>query len=125
MFGVIPSFNRPGVSNDNPFSESLFKILKYHPLYPEKKFAKVEDAQRWVDDFVKWYNNEHLHSEINFVTPEMGYMGTDEVILNNRKRLYAQARLNNPNCWKNKIRNWTKKLEVFLVMRKRSTKKIA
>ncbi len=58
--GVVPSFSRPGVSNDNPFSESLFRTLKYRPEYPTRPFVGEQDAQRWVDGFVRWYNGEHL-----------------------------------------------------------------
>jgi len=125
MLGVIPSFNRPGVSNDNPFSESLFKTLKYHPAFPEGKFATIEAAQKWVDSFINWYNNEHLHSEISFVTPEMRYTGSDETILHNRKIVYENAFLSNPMRWKNKTRNWNKILEVSLIARNGSKKKTA
>ena len=66
--GVIPSFSRPSVSNDNPFSESLFKTLKYRPEYPTKPFDTMLDAREWVHTFEDWYNNIHLHSGIGFVT---------------------------------------------------------
>ena len=67
--GVIPSFSRPRVSDDNPYSESLFKTLKYCPKYPSKPFSSIEGAMKWVSEFVDWYNNHHLHSGIKFVTP--------------------------------------------------------
>ena len=67
--GVFPSFSRPSVSDDNPFSESLFKTLKYRPSYPDGAFANIEEARQWVSRFVSWYNTEHLHSGIKFVTP--------------------------------------------------------
>jgi putative transposase len=67
--GVMPSFSRPSVSNDNPYSESLFRTLKYRPSYPEKKFTGLVQARTWVDSFVTWYNDEHCHSGIKFVTP--------------------------------------------------------
>ena len=67
--GVMPSFSRPSVSNDNPYSESLFRTLKYRPEYPEDVFANLHSARTWVQWFVDWYNNEHLHSSIQFVTP--------------------------------------------------------
>jgi putative transposase len=57
--GVVPSFSRPGVSDDNPFSEALFRTLKYCPRYPSAGFASVEDARAWVAQFVTWYNHEH------------------------------------------------------------------
>jgi transposase InsO family protein len=103
---VVPSFSRPRVSNDNPFSESLFRTLKYRPEYPNQPFASEQDAQRWVDGFAQWYNTEHLHSEIRFVTPDDRHYGQEEDILNNRKDVYAEARKQNPNRWSGKIRNW-------------------
>ncbi|RPH47672.1 MAG: transposase, partial [Desulfobacteraceae bacterium] len=69
FLGVLPSFSRPRVSDDNPYSESLFKTLKYRPEYPDKPFSSIEDAEVWVQAFVNWYNYEHLHSSINYVTP--------------------------------------------------------
>jgi putative transposase len=67
--GITASYNRPRVSNDNPFSEALFRTCKYHPEWPTKGFATKADAQTWVQTFVGWYNSEHLHSAIRFVTP--------------------------------------------------------
>ena len=62
--GVMPSFSRPAVSNDNPFSESLFRTLKYRPAYASQSFANLTVARQWVADFVNWYNHEHRHSAI-------------------------------------------------------------
>ena len=104
--GVVPSFSRPGVSNDNPFSESLFRTLKYRPEYPNRPFASEQDAQRWVDTFVLWYNTEHLHSEIRFVTPDDRHYGQETTILNQRKEVYEQARQKNPDRWTRQTRNW-------------------
>jgi transposase InsO family protein len=85
--GVVPSFSRPKVSDDNPFSESLFKTLKYRPSYPDGAFASISVARIWVERFVSWYNNEHRHSEINFVTPAQKYRGEDFEILQKRVQL--------------------------------------
>jgi len=104
--GVVPSFSRPSVSNDNPFSESLFRTLKYCPAYPSKPFAVIEDAQTWVKEFVIWYNTEHLHSGINFVTPESKHKGEDIEILNKRHSIYLLAKEKNPNRWSGKTRDW-------------------
>lgn len=104
--GVMPSFSRPSVSDDNPFSESLFRTLKYCPLYPSKPFSSIEEAQAWVTIFVDWYNNVHQHSGINFVTPNARHQGLDKVILEKRTRVYEIARQNNPNRWTKEIRNW-------------------
>ncbi len=57
--GVMPSFSRPSVSNDTPYSEALFKTLKYHPGLPEKPFDTLEEARLWVAGFQQWYNEEH------------------------------------------------------------------
>ena len=60
--GVLPSYSRPRVSNDNAFSESLFRTLKYRPGWPSSGFNSLEEARRWVDRFVNWYNHEHKHA---------------------------------------------------------------
>jgi len=104
--GVATSFSRPSVSNDNPYSESLFKTLKYRPAYPEKGFATIEEAIVWVENFVVWYNTEHLHSGIKFVTPESRHNGEDKAILEARKDVYRKAKEANPNRWSKDIRNW-------------------
>lgn len=105
--GVVPSFSRPSVSNDNPFSESLFKTLKYCPEYPSKPFDGIEAARAWVSEFVSWYNTQHLHSGINFVTPESKHKGDDVEILRKRNIIYLAARNKNPNRWSGKTRDWS------------------
>jgi transposase InsO family protein len=105
--GVSPSFSRPSVSNDNPYSESLFKTLKYCPSFPERGFATLEEARTWVAKFVEWYNNIHLHSGINFVTPSSRHNGDDQKTLNLRHDVYEKAKLKNPNRWSRKTRNWS------------------
>lgn len=97
--GVLPSFSRPSVSDDNAFSESLFKTLKYRPSYPRGPFKGIEEAKAWVIDFVKWYNTEHLHSGIGFVTPESRHQGRDAAILEQRRAVYLEAYLKNPGRW--------------------------
>lgn len=105
--GIMPSFSRPSVSNDNPFSESLFKTLKYCPSYPSKPFSSIEAATAWVEIFVQWYNEEHLHSGINFVTPASKHRGDDREILKKRDLVYQEARAKNPSRWPKKTRNWS------------------
>jgi len=102
------------VSNDNPYSESLFRTLKYRPEYPEKPFGDLFAARQWVKEFVKWYNTEHLHSAIHFVTPEQRHTGQDVEILANRKRVYLKAKSAHPERWSGDIRNWNRIEEVFL-----------
>lgn len=104
--GVVPSFSRPSVSNDNPFSEALFKTLKYVPVYPRKPFDRVDDARQWVAKFCKWYNNSHRHSGLKFVTPMQRHNGEDVKILEQRKHVYEQAKKMHPERWSGKTRNW-------------------
>lgn len=103
--GVMPSFSRPGVSNDNPYSESLFKTVKYRAGYPEY-FDSIEHAHEWVEGFVEWYNTVHLHSGIKFVTPMQRHKGLDRAILEIRKATYEKAKEKNPMRWAGKTRNW-------------------
>ena len=78
--GVTKTHSRPHVSNDNPYSESAFKTLKYRPDFPDR-FGSIEDARRFCRDFFNWYNKEHRHSGIAMLTPEMVHYGmVDEVI---------------------------------------------
>jgi transposase InsO family protein len=112
--GITPSFSRPSVSNDNPYSESMFKTLKYCPQYPSKPFSDIESARKWVSIFVKWYNEEHQHSSIKFVTPTERHIGLDKSILIKRKIVYEAAKLNNPSRWSKNTRNWDYIPEVYL-----------
>ncbi len=112
--GVVPSFSRPSVSNDNPYSESIFRTLKYRPEYPEKPFADLDAARKWVNEFVLWYNNEHCHSSIKFVTPGQRHKGEDIDILAKREQVYQQAKQRTPERWSGEIRNWEPVKEVYL-----------
>jgi transposase InsO family protein len=105
--GIIPSFSRPRVSDDNPFSEALFRTLKYRPAYPKRPFESIDEARAWVADFVAWYNTEHCHSGIRFVTPEQRHLGRDAALLEARARLYQRARDQHPERWSRGCRNWT------------------
>jgi hypothetical protein len=104
--GVATSFSRPSVSNDNPYSESLFKTLKYRPGYAPNPFDSVDDARRWVLGFVRWYNEEHKHSSIKFVSPGQRHRGEDQEILKERDLVYKEARRKKPARWSGKTRNW-------------------
>ena len=106
QLGVTPSFSRPSVSNDNPYSEALFKTLKYHPGCPDQPFDTVDDARAWVDRFQAWYNDSHRHSGIRFVTPNERHCGNDKAILEQRTTLYEQAKSNHPERWSGSTRNW-------------------
>lgn len=112
--GVVPSFSRPHVSDDNPYAEAIFRTLKYAPEYPNRPFASLEEAQRWVEEFVRWYNTRHLHSAIRFVTPDQRHFAQEEAILANRQRVYEEARRLNPERWSGSVRDWTPVGEVRL-----------
>lgn len=112
--GVAVSFNRPGVSNDNPYSESLFSTLKYRPWYPKDRFGSLEEARTWVRKFVYWYNKVHLHSGIKYVTPEARHAGEDKDLLAKRREVYEEAKQRNPGRWSGQTRNWDWVKEVVL-----------
>jgi len=89
--GVEQRYTRPRTPNDNPYVESFFRTTKYHPSYPEN-FRNREDAEAYFTGFFKWYNTEHLHSGIDFVTPEDKHTGRAEEIILRRKKAQKLAR---------------------------------
>jgi transposase InsO family protein len=103
--GVLSSYSRPRVSNDNPFSESLFRTLKYRPEWPSSGFSCLSDARDWVDNFSGWYNNEHRHSKLNFVTPAQRHAGQDRELLLKRKQVLETAKATRPDRWSKDVRN--------------------
>ena len=105
--GMSASFSRPRVSNDNPYSEALFRTVKYSAMFPEKPFETIEAARAWVAGFVDWYNTKHHHSAIRFVTPDQRHFGHETALLEKRASLYDAARAHNPNRWSRAIRNWS------------------
>jgi len=104
--GVASSYSRPRVSNDNPYSESLFRTTKYHHSWPKDGFKNIAEAREWVNKFTHWYNNVHKHSGIKYVTPEQRHCGLDGALLKRRRQTYLAAQLKNPIRWRNNIRNW-------------------
>lgn len=107
QLGVVPSFSRPSVSDDNPYSESLFKTLKHHPSFPMlDKFATLLAARQWCIRFVHWYNHTHLHSALKFVTPVQRHTGQDKALLEQRDAVYQAAKARNPERWSRHTRNW-------------------
>jgi transposase InsO family protein len=104
--GMLRSFSRPRVSNDNPYSESLFRTVKYRPDYPRRPFQSVEEACVWVASFVSWYNHQHRHSGIRFVTPVQRHSGQANAICQQRARVYEQARQRHPRRWSRRTRCW-------------------
>lgn len=122
--GVVPTFSRPSVSNDNPFSESLFKTLKYRPHYPARAFESLLAARQWVGQFVHWYNREHRHSAIRFVTPHERHEGLENGLLQRRDDVYEAAKAANPQRWSGATRNWQPVRVVHLNPDQSSVKKI-
>ncbi len=112
--GVVPSFSRPAVSNDNPYSESLFSTLKGYFSFPDQPFADLDEARRWVQKFARWYDTEHHHSGLKFVTPDQRHRGEDIDLLARRHALYQAARAQHPERWSGPTRNWEPATKVLL-----------
>jgi transposase InsO family protein len=104
--GVKPSYSRPRVSDDNAFVESLFRTAKYRPGFPAGGMQSLDAARTWAANFVRWYNHEHRHSGIGYVTPAQRHAGADRQLLQARHELYQQARESNPRRWSRDTRNW-------------------
>lgn len=96
-YGVEFSHSRPQVSDDNPFIEAFFKTLKYCGWY--RPFCSLEDGKIWLKEFIHYYNTEHLHSGIKWVTPDARYAGQDQAILEKRKKTIEAARQKHPERW--------------------------
>jgi putative transposase len=93
--GVTKTHSRPHVSDDNPFSESQFKTLKYRPEFPER-FGSIQDARTFCQTFFGWYNARHHHSGIGLLTPEVLHYGRADQVVRQRQRILAQAYQRNP-----------------------------
>jgi putative transposase len=105
--GVKPSYSRPRVSDDNPFSEALFRTAKYRPEFPASGFESLEAARAWAANFVRWYNVDHRHSGIRYVSPDQRHTGADLEILAARHALYLDARQLHPARWSRHTRDWS------------------
>jgi putative transposase len=105
--GINPSYSRPRVSDDNPYAELLFRTAKYRPEFPARGFESLEAARAWAADFVRWYNVDHRHSGIRYVTPDQRHTGADQAILQARHALYLEARERHPARWSRKTRDWS------------------
>ena len=99
--GVTRSHNRPHVSNDNPFSESHFKTLKYQPQFPQR-FGCIEDARSFCRRFFDWYNRDHHHSGIGLMTPDQVHYGQTDAVHAARQTTLDQAFHGNPERFVNK-----------------------
>ena len=103
--GITPSKSRPRVSNDNAYSESLFKTLKFRPGFPVNGFRTIEQARSWVLAFARWYNTEHRHSALSYVTPQQRHDGEADQVLARRQQVLKAAKADNPRRWSGDIRN--------------------
>ena len=112
--GVVPSFSRPRVSNDNAYAEALFRTAKYCPLWPERPFDTLEEARLWVLNFVRWYNEEHRHSGLKYITPNERHRGEASALLEKRTALYRAAKTRHPQRWSADVRNWKLDDTVYL-----------
>jgi putative transposase len=113
QLGIDASYNRPGVSDDNAYAESLFRTCKYRANYPGV-FASLEDARRWVLSFVRWYNHTHKHRNLKFVSPAQRHSRADRAIFAARQVVYQQARTQHPERWSRGTRDWSLADEVWL-----------
>lgn len=111
--GVAPSFSRPRTSDDNAFSEALFKTLKYRVNYPDF-FDGIDKAREWAAYFVDWYNTKHKHSGIGMITPEQRHNGQGDKIMNKRNSVMEKAYLTQPERWSNGVKKWTNIKTVYL-----------
>jgi putative transposase len=111
---VESSFSRPRVSNDNAYAEALFRTAKYCPMWPERPFDTVEQARVWVQTFVAWYNDEHCHSALKYLTPNQRHNGHADELLVKRRAVYELAKAQNPTRWTRKTRNWDLADAVYL-----------
>ncbi|WP_171903816.1 integrase core domain-containing protein [Cellulosilyticum sp. I15G10I2] len=103
------------MSNDNPFAESLFKTLKNRCNYQPKGFSSLEEARKWVYNFVEWYNNNHRHSGISFLTPNQRHASDHGLnALKKRELVCKSAKLKHPERWTTTTRNWSIEDRVYL-----------
>ena len=112
--GVLPSFSRPAVSTDQPYSESLFKPLQDPPGFPDQPFESLHEARPWVAGFQQWYDNVHRHRALQFVTPGARHRQQESALLPRRKRLYEAAKAQHPERWSGPSRNWEAEKIVYL-----------
>lgn len=100
--GITKTHSRPYVSNDNPYSESQFKTMKYRPEFPSR-FGSLEDARLFCQSFFSWYNDEHYHSGIGLLTPKQVHFGQADEIIRKRQDVLREAFVRNPNRFKGNI----------------------
>ncbi|ATB26943.1 IS3 family transposase [Melittangium boletus] len=116
QLGIMPSFSRPQVSNDNPHAEALFSLMKRHKDYPASAFSSLESACAWMARFTSWYNDEHRHGSLCFVSPNDRYFGRDDSVLARRRRVYEEARRQAPVRWSSGPRRWSPPVPVHMTV---------
>jgi len=94
------------VTDSNAFVEAFFRTAKYRPQFPSKGFAELQQAREWAASLVHWYNHEHRHSGIRYVSPAQRHAGQDCAVLRARHELYLRARERNSRRWARHTRNW-------------------
>lgn len=119
--GVVPSYSRPRVSNDNAYAEALFRTAKYCSMWPRQPFDSLQQAREWVMRFVTWYNEEHRHSALKYVTPSQRHQGQDAELLRRREQVYERARGQRPERWSGGTRDWRLPAYVYLNRERDST----
>lgn len=112
--GITPSHSRPRVSNDNAYVESMFRTMKYCPMWPSAGFEDLAQARGWAQRYMQWYNHEHRHSAIKFVTPAQRHRGEDVEVLRARRDLYEREKAKHPDRWSREVRNWDHEQTVTL-----------
>jgi putative transposase len=100
--GITKSHSRPHVSDDNPYSESQFKTLKYMPEFPDR-FGSIEDSRSFLHPFFRWYNTEHHHTGIGLLTPEVVHLGRDEEVIAKRREVLRAAYQARPDRFVRKV----------------------
>lgn len=124
MLQINMTYNRPRVSNDNPFIESFFGSMKGHVKYPGH-FEGIEHSRAWFADFIDWYNNRHQHSGIGYVTPAQRHSGEDVVILSQRQNSLNKACEKFPERFVRGTRNLLKDRKVILHKQEKKEQEVA
>ena len=104
--GLRAFYSRPRVSDDNALVEALLRTANYRPQFPVKGFANLEQVRQWASSFVQWYNQDHRHSSIRYVSPTQRHAVEHLAVLRTRHVLHQQARAQNPLHWAPHTRNW-------------------
>ena len=112
--GIVRSNSRPRVSNDNPYIESLFRTVKYMPAFPHNGFETIIGAREWTHEFAQYYNVEHRHSGLKYITPIQRHNGDYKKILENRKEILEAARAKQPERWTRGIQSCELEEEIWL-----------